>query len=150
MTDKNVTIPEDSDELTPPEIAQIAKNTIQSLLPQKSKVKYTTAYNNFIDWTITKNIKSFSENTMLAYFTQLSQMYKPSSVWATYSMLKATLNINNDINIQNYTKLTSFMKQLSKGYQPKKSKVLTPSQIKTFLNEAEDNKHLLTKVTHQT
>lgn len=144
MTDKNqTTISEDSD--TPPEIAQIAKNTIQNLLPQKSKEKYTAAYKNCIDWTVTKNIKSFSENTMLAYFTQLSQMYKPSSV----SMLKTTLNINNDINIYNYAKLTSFMKQLSKGYQPKKSKVLTSSQIKIFLNEAEDNKHLLTKVGYQ-
>src|SRR5436190_10752416 len=141
---------ENSDDYqTPPEIAQIANDTIQNLLPQKSKALYTTAYNSFIDWTKIKNIKSFSENTMLAYFIQLSQHHKPSTVWARYSMLKTTLDINNNIKIYKYDKLTSFMKIQSEGYEAKKSKVLTASQIKTFLNEAEDNQHLLTKVTHQ-
>src|SRR5436190_1394297 len=64
-------------------------------------------------------------------------------------MLKTTLDINNNIKIYKYDKLTLFMKIQSKGYEAKKSKVLTASQIKTFFNEAEDNQHLLTKVTHQ-
>lgn len=40
MSDKNIIPETDSDQLTSPEIAQIAKSTIENLLPSKSKEKY--------------------------------------------------------------------------------------------------------------
>ena len=71
---------------------------------------------------------------------------KPSSLWAIYSMLKSTININhNNINIATYPKLIGLLKRKSDGYQPKKSNILTSKQIKTFLEEA-PNKFLFEKV----
>ncbi|XP_077256510.1 uncharacterized protein LOC143894243 [Temnothorax americanus] len=133
-------------QLTPQEITQTARNAIENLLPSKSKDKYTNTYDNFIQWTITKKAKPFSENTILAYLTELSKTHKPSTLWAIYSMLKTTLNINNNININKYDKLIPFLKRQSQGYIPKKAKVLTSEQIQKFLNEADDQKYLLIKV----
>lgn len=79
----------------------------------------------------------------------MSQTHKPSTLWATYSMLKTTLNINNNININKYDRLIPFLKRQSQGYTQKKSKVLTSEQIQKFLNEADDQKYLLIKVMYQ-
>ncbi|XP_011687447.1 PREDICTED: uncharacterized protein LOC105449760 [Wasmannia auropunctata] len=87
-------------------------------------------------------IKSLSENVILAYFTELSHTHKPSSLWATYSMLKSTLNVNNNVNIHNYPKLVSFLKKQAQGFKSRKSKTLTAEEIKKFLDEAPDNKYL--------
>ncbi|XP_029171116.1 uncharacterized protein LOC114940557 [Nylanderia fulva] len=87
-----------------------------------------------------------SEKTLLAYFIELSKSNKPSTMWATYSMLKTTINIKNNININKYENLTSFLKTQSKGFQSKKANTLTPEQIKKFLDEAPDQTHLATKL----
>lgn len=131
---------------TPPEITGIANEATKNLLPLKSKDKYLLVYKNFNHWRQEKNISSFSENVLLAYFSELSTKLKPSSLWAHYSMLKSTINLNNSINIGHYAKLTSFLKRQSNGYECKKSKVLTSPQIEKFLNEAPDDKFLATKV----
>ncbi|XP_011859053.1 PREDICTED: uncharacterized protein LOC105556569, partial [Vollenhovia emeryi] len=136
----------DSESLTPAEVVETAKTAIENLLPEKSKEKYTTAYNKFMDWRTKNKVKSFSENTLLTYFTEMSHNHKPTTLWANYSMLKTTLSINNDINIHNYKKLTAFLKRKSQGFQSKKSQVLTPEQIQIFLNEAPDDTYLDTKV----
>lgn len=138
---------EDSDsQFTPVEITEMAKATVQDMLPQKSKQQYEAAYNKFIQWRAKKKSKSMSENTLLAYFAELSKLQKPSTLWATYSMLKTTIYIKNNIKIQDYVSLITFLKNQSKGFQPKKSNVLTPEQIKTFLDTAPDDKYLATKV----
>ncbi|XP_024876295.1 uncharacterized protein LOC112457459 [Temnothorax curvispinosus] len=152
MSDESIIIPDNisetdsDDQPTPPEIAQRAKNRIENVLPTKSKEKYTNTYNKFMQWTITKETKPLSENTILTYLTELSKTHKPSTLWATYSMLKTTLNINNNINITEYGRLIPFLKKQSKGYIPKKSKVLTSEQIQKFLNKADDQKYLFYKV----
>ncbi|KYQ46898.1 hypothetical protein ALC60_14097 [Trachymyrmex zeteki] len=132
--------------LTPPEITKIAKETTANLLPNKSREKYTNTYDNFMKWRSEKKIKSLSENVILAYLTELSHTHKPSSLWATYSMLKSTLNAKNNINIHNYPKLVPFLKKQSQGFKSKKSKTLTAEEIKKFLHEAPDNKYLDLKV----
>ena len=92
---------------TPPGIRQVANVTIQNLLPEKSKNKYNVVYKNFQDWCSSKNIKSsFTENVLLAYFSELSTKYKPSSLWSFYSMLRSTLNINNGVNSRELFKIT--------------------------------------------
>ncbi|XP_071562162.1 uncharacterized protein [Temnothorax nylanderi] len=144
---QEITSENDTDSpLTPAEIKQTAKNATENLIPQKSKQKYNKAYKQFMDWRAEKKIKSFSENILLAYLSELSHNHKPTTLWATYSMLKTTLNINNNININNYQKLVPFLKKQSRGFQPKKSKVLTPEEINEFLNKASDQQYLDTKV----
>jgi hypothetical protein len=42
---------------------------------------------------------------MLAFFQKLSQNMKPMSLWSTYSMLRSTTNLKNDVDISKYNKL---------------------------------------------
>lgn len=122
------------------------KGTSIDLLTEKSKKKYETAYRAFMDWRTLNNFDSFSENVLLAYFKELSEKYKSTSLWAHYSMLRSKLIINNGTNIENYSKLRAYLKHLSEGYQPKRAKVFTPDQINKFINEAPDIVYLATKV----
>ncbi|KAJ8985022.1 hypothetical protein NQ317_016933 [Molorchus minor] len=46
---------------------------------------------------------------------------------------------------KNYPKLCSFLKLKSTGYKTKKSKIVTPEQIKHFLLKAPDREYLFTK-----
>ncbi|CAH0552504.1 unnamed protein product [Brassicogethes aeneus] len=131
---------------TPPEIVDSAKAATKNLLPVKSRERYEINYDKFMKWRTSNKIQSFSENVLLAYFEQLSITMKPSTLWATYSMLKSTISINHDINIASYSKLQALLKRKSDGFKSKKSKVLNSQQINTFLKNAPDRKYLLMKV----
>ncbi|KAJ8979476.1 hypothetical protein NQ317_009463 [Molorchus minor] len=130
---------------TPPDIRQEANETYDTLLPSKSKSKYETCYKKFMDWTLVNGIKNISENVLIAYMKKLSCDIKPSTLWTTYSMLKTMINIKNNIDISIYPKLRSFLKLKSTGYKTKKSKILTPEQIKHFLLKAPNREYLFTK-----
>lgn len=139
----------DSDEevLTPPEITDLAKNVILNLLPQKSRDKYEGQHQRFLDYCMDKNVKTFSENVLLAYFGELSKTMKSSTLWSIYSMLKATMNVKNNVNIGRYFKLRAFLKRKSENYKPKKSRVFEKQDITKFILEAPDNDYLLAKVS---
>lgn len=128
------------------EMTQAQMNSL-NLLPKISQKRYEISYNHFMNWRKTNNIStSFSENILMAYFEELSAEKKPNSLWTLYSMLGSTLSIYNDVNINNYLKLKALLKRNSNGYQPKRSKTLTPEEINKFLYEAPDSIYLLTKV----
>jgi hypothetical protein len=129
----------DSDEefsFTPPTIRAAANSTYQSLLPEKSKSKYELAYSQFMKWKLQNKITIISENVMTAYMRQLSERIKPSTLWTTYSMLRTTLSIKENVDISKCCKLRSFLKLKSSWYKSKKSCVLSSNQIKQFINEA--------------
>ncbi|XP_034939162.1 uncharacterized protein [Chelonus insularis] len=128
------------------EISEETKNDAEAPLPKKSKEKYMTTYNKFIEWMKTKQIELISENIMLEYFYQLGKELKPSTLWAMYSMLKNTINSHHNINIGVYTKLLSYLKVRSIGFSSQKSQVLKSEQIKKFLAEAPDEIYLAMKV----
>lgn len=67
-------------------------------------------------------------------------------MWQKYSILKSTLIVNMNTNIATYNRLVSFLKIKSKGYVPKKSKVLTGDQVMAFINGASNDFYLLHKV----
>ncbi|XP_063631753.1 uncharacterized protein LOC134802950 isoform X5 [Cydia splendana] len=115
-------------------------------LPEKSKERYITTYENFISWQKEKNITSFCEDVLLLYFEEISTKYKPSSLWAIYSMLKSGLKRIHNINMEEYGQLGAFLKELSKGYVCKKVKALTYENVEKFIDEAPDDKYLATKV----
>ncbi|XP_063370769.1 uncharacterized protein LOC134659092 [Cydia amplana] len=115
-------------------------------LPTKSKEKYITTYENFISWRKEKNITSFCEDVLLLYFEEISAKYKPTSLWAFYSMLKCGLKRRHNVNIKEYSKLRAFLKKLSKGYEKEVKKVLTFENVEKFIDEAPDDKYLATKV----
>lgn len=133
---------------TPPNIIEMAEVATSNLLPTKSRERYETTYQKFMNWRLKNKLNSFSENVMLAYFQDLSSKMKPSSLWAFYSMLRSTINIKHNINIATYCKLIALLKRKSDGFKCKKSMVLTSKHINDFLEKAPDNEYLFMKVTY--
>lgn len=139
----------DSDEtfsLTPLEVLKAAEETSINLLPEKSRKKYEKVYNEFLNWRCAKNTSSFSENVLLAYFSELSNKFKCSSLWSIYSMLRSTINLHNGVKIEKYLKLRMFLKRKAEGHTAKKSKTFSSEQINTFINDAPDEIYLAIKV----
>lgn len=132
--------------LTPPEIRELARDVELNLLPDKSRTVYEHTYSRFMEYRQKKNVGSFSENVLIAYFSDLSKKMKPSTLWSTYSMLKATLNIKNNIDLAKYLKLRAFLKRQSDGFHARKSRVFQREEIEKFLSEAPDELYLSTKV----
>lgn len=139
---------EDSDIeiLTPENIIEKANEITLNLLPQKSKELYLKEYETFKEWRLKNGVQSFSEKVLLVYFDEKSKQFKPSTLWSTYSKLKATLSINQDIDISKYVKLIAFLKHQSVGYKPKKSRTFSREEITKFILEAPDDKYLMNKV----
>lgn len=137
---------EDSVKCTPPEITEAANEATLQLLPAKSKERYENAYKKFMCWYEAKNCKRISEKEVLAYIAEKSKVFKASTLWSEYSMLKATLSVHKDTDISKYCKVISFLKRHADGYQPKKSKILTKAEIEKFLLEAPDISYLMMKV----
>ena len=133
-------------ELTPPEILSEAQNATIALIPAKSKEKYLAAYDSFVQWKSKKNTQSISENVFLAYFSELANRYKPSSLWCIYSMLRSMVKLKHGVDIKTYCNLMAYLKRRSDGYIGRKSKVLTSANVEKFLKEAPDSQYLATKV----
>ncbi|XP_031332895.1 uncharacterized protein LOC116163187 [Photinus pyralis] len=99
-----------------------------------------------MEYRSSKGTYSFSENVVLGYFLDLSKKMKPSTLWANYSMLKATLMLKQNVDITSYNKLRAYLKKQSVGYKAKKSKVFTNEQIREFMMNAPDDTYLMAKV----
>ena len=99
-----------------------------------------------MDWRNLNKANSFSENVMLAYFSQATGVWKPPTLWSVYSMLKTVLSCQHNVDISKYERLLAFLKKNSVGYASKKSQVFTSEQIQTFLREAPDEIYLPAKV----
>ncbi|KAJ8965582.1 hypothetical protein NQ317_013751 [Molorchus minor] len=69
------------------EIVEAANIAISNLLPTKSRSLYDIAYNRFKKWCAEKNVQVYSENVLLAYFSENAKNYKSSTLWAQYSMV---------------------------------------------------------------
>lgn len=124
-------------ESTPPELRAAAAKLSSNLLPIKSKSRYEKTYISYKNWCAQKGAKNISsENVVLAYFSELGENKKPSTLWASYSMLKSTLNIKHKVDISKFAKLIAYLKRKNVGYVPKKSRVFTKENIDVFLKNA--------------
>lgn len=132
----------------PLEIENLANNAISGLLPDKSKSLYEKTYANYESWCTQKNVENIThEKVFLAYFKEQSMTKKSSSLWSYYSMLRSTLLLKKNVDISKYSHLIAFLKRNSDSYKPKKSRILTKENIVKFLQEAENEKYLLLKVS---
>ncbi|KAJ8975608.1 hypothetical protein NQ317_009289 [Molorchus minor] len=102
------------------EIVEAGNIAISNLLPTKSRSLYDIAYNRFKKWCAEKNVQVYSENVLLAYFSENAKNYKSSTLWAQYSMVKSCLIIYDNIDISKFPKLIAFLKRTGDGYQAKK------------------------------
>ena len=134
---------------TPPNISKAAADAISDLVPTKSELIYKQAYQKFMDWRSKNEIRNFSENVLLAYFSELAlnSKWKCSTLWSHYSMVKSMLNIRNGVDISKYIKLRLFLKKKNEGYTPKKSRVFTKEEFDKFIQDAPNEKYLAMKVS---
>ena len=131
---------------TPPDLQAIANKTINNLLPRKSESLYSKQYDQFIKWCENNNAKSYTENVLIAYFTEKSSSKKSSTLRSIYSMLKKTLLIRNNVNIFKYAKLLAFLKLQNTSYKAKKSEIFSRDNMIKFFEKAPDMKYLMHKV----
>ncbi|KAF2904231.1 hypothetical protein ILUMI_01943 [Ignelater luminosus] len=139
----------DSDEsfsCTPEEIIKAASTATSNLLPEKSRGQYLKEYDLFMKWRAEKQVCSFTERVLLAYFEEKSKQWKSPTLWSTYSKLKSTLSINNNVDISKYSKLIAYLKNKSVGYKPRKSKTFSREKVYKFLEDAPDKHFLMHKV----
>ncbi|KAJ3662274.1 hypothetical protein Zmor_006629 [Zophobas morio] len=61
-------------------------------------------------------------------------------------MLRSVISLKHDVDISKYLKLKTFLKRKSTGFKSKKAKVLNSEQIQLFIDKANDEKFLFTKV----
>lgn len=131
---------------TPTHIQKVAENVIQNLLPEKSSNRYWKEYDLFKKWGDENGVSTYNEYVLLAYFEEKSKYLKSSTLWSIYSMLKSTLNIKHNINIEKFSKLIAFLKRKHDGHLPKKSKILEMCDLEKFINEAPNEDYLMLKV----
>lgn len=132
---------------TPPEIRKLADAVSLDLLPSKSRKLYEKEYETFTTWCKQKNVSNIaSESVLLAYLSEKSKTLKSSSLWSKFSMIKAVLNVEKNIDVSKYQKVKAFLKRQGVGYRAKKSKVFYRADIERFLLEASDEIFLLSKV----
>ena len=127
---------------------KLANNAKNELIPETSRKRYETAYSNFRKWQNKNNVHPdlFSEDVFLGYFMDLSKNKKASTLWSTYSMLKAMIELKHQVHIVKYTSLAALLKAKWKNYSPKKSYVLEEYRISEFINKAPDEICLASKV----
>uniref|UniRef100_A0ABD2X6F2 Tyr recombinase domain-containing protein n=1 Tax=Trichogramma kaykai TaxID=54128 RepID=A0ABD2X6F2_9HYME len=87
-----------------------------------------------------------NQEYLLAYFVNLAKTYAATTLWSTYTKLKAMIAWQENIDISSYLELQSFLKTQGKRHKVKKAMVFTTEDIKTFLKDAPDDQYLLHKV----
>ncbi|XP_024876593.1 uncharacterized protein LOC112457651 [Temnothorax curvispinosus] len=70
----------------------------------------------------------------------------PTTLWSRYSMLRAVIEMKQNVDISKYKELRALLKKKTKGHRPKKAKVFTSTNISKFLNDAPDDQYLAMKV----
>lgn len=87
------------------------------LLPPKSRYVYEKTYKEFGDWCSRNEVTTarYTEETLLVYFHEKATTVKASTLWSYYSMLKATIALEHNIDISKFCKLTAFLKRRNEG-----------------------------------
>lgn len=97
-------------------ISERANQIRNELLPKISEKKYESVYNNFLKWLDRNDIAfSYDEDTLLAYFGELSDVVQPTTLWSYLSMLKSTIAKHHNIELPNYYNLEKFLKRKNEG-----------------------------------
>lgn len=121
-------------------------NEVYNALPEKSKERYEKQFNIFEEWRKRNNLTDYSETVLLQYFSEKANVSKSSSLWASYSMLRATMGLKVGVNIRKYKRLSDLLKKKAAGFKSIKSKIFTREEVNRFLTEAPDESYLMIKV----
>lgn len=130
-----------------PLVINLAEKTGEgNWLTEKSKTLYQTRYDRFCEWRKSMKITTTNEETILHYFETVLHDFKPSTLESAYAGLKVFMKEREKIDINNFTKLRSYVKDKSKSYEPIKAAMFTAQNVTDFINNAPDKKYLAAKV----
>lgn len=135
-----------SDEELPEAILKAANEAHLEVLPAKSRGRYEKQYDHFVTWCKQEGVKTYKEEVFLAYFSHLSKFLKSNTLWSRYSMVKSLVKIKQNLDISQFHKLTSFLKQKNVGFRAQKAQVFTKEDISRFML-APDEVYLMIKVS---
>lgn len=109
---------------------------------------HKTAYKNYIEWCLGKNLTEVDEDALVMYFKEmeLTRKWKYSTIWVRYKMIRKQLVLRHKVNISQYLKLRSFLQERNKAFSSKKSKYLSKEHFETFVSQAPDVQYLAVKV----
>jgi integrase len=138
---------EDLFDSTPPDLKESALKCKEKMIPQKSKETYERHWNNFEKWIIQKKVSKISENVMLAYFNELMEKYKASSLWTILSAIKAVSKTKPNVELGELESIQAVLKQKQAKEKKKKSAVFTRDQMDKFFQEAHGMEYLVPKLT---
>ncbi|KAG4065838.1 hypothetical protein HA402_012516 [Bradysia odoriphaga] len=131
---------------TPNQMIETARVAVRDLVPQSSRERYEKMYNSFKAWQAVNKSANISQTVLLAFFHEMAQKHKPSTLWAYYSMLKTTIRANDNLDIGQYVQLSVFLKSKASGYLPVKAGVFSLADIHKFIDDAPDELWLDVKV----
>lgn len=115
----------DLDEEIPFEVIQNAQLAALELLPVKSREKYYRVYRIFKNWQMQRGVKIVTSEIMMSYFYEMDKKNKPTTLWAYYSMLKATIRNNENIDIGKYGDVVAFLRSKAAGFKSVKAEAST-------------------------
>lgn len=127
------------------DVEAMAEAAINQIMPQASKGAYEKSYKRFKNWCAPRNAE-INEKSLLAYFHTELKQYAASTKWSHFSMLKACINRDYNIDMKSYTSLLAYLKRVAEGFVAKKSDILSKAQIIEFLRTTDDENYLLLKV----
>lgn len=132
---------------TPNELVETVRIVAREQVPISSKERYEKMYKSFKTWQATKKSANISQSVLMAFFNEMAQKHKPSTLWAYYSMLKTTIRANDGLDIGRYVELLAFLKSKASGYLPVKAGVFSLADIHRFIDNAPDELWLDVKVS---
>jgi hypothetical protein len=106
---------------------------VSNLIPEKSKRQYDKCYNDFKERCNKNNVKTVSENVVLAYLMEKSNCEK-------FNFMEYIFNVEAHDEHTGWhwcyevSETGTFFEKKSVGYQVKKCKVLTRDQINLLYN----------------
>jgi hypothetical protein len=116
---------------TSPELKNIADCAVSNLIPEKYKRQYDKCYNDFKERCNKNNVKTVSENVVLAYLMENC---------GKFNFMEYIFNVEAHAEHTGWhwcyevSEIGTFFEKKSVGYQAKKSKVLRRDQINLLYN----------------
>lgn len=118
-----------------------SKEEKDTLMPRKEQ-----SYSKFMSWCENEGITEYTEPVLLNYFKFKAKEWKLTTIWSHFSFLRSMLLTKNNVDIGKCTSINEFLRELKEGYEAKRSKIFTLSEINKFVKEAPDDKYLMLKV----
>ncbi|KAJ8687334.1 hypothetical protein QAD02_023128 [Eretmocerus hayati] len=137
-----------SNDSLPREIIHKARDAVDECVPTRTESMYEKTYDAFVEWRRSMQINNTSEKLLIEYFNKLANIMAPPALFSKWSMLKAMIEKNENIDIDEYSYIEWLLKQRKIGFQRKRVPTSFLTDICTFLTKAPDADYLDVKVKH--